>query len=105
MLTWPAIAAFCAACAGLGASVDRLLMRSSKRALYDRLTAAWYVAKGVLGSARAVAVYWLELAAEPLPNEAETKFVPFTLLSLAVGAIGIVAKLVVDLAALAGHTR
>ena len=41
MPSWPAIAAFCTALTMLGAAVDKFLLRSSKRRLYDSLTAAW----------------------------------------------------------------
>jgi hypothetical protein len=56
------------------------------------------IAKALFSWARAALVYYLELAAEPLPQEVDTKFVPFTLLGLLFGAVGALAKLVIDLA-------
>jgi hypothetical protein len=63
------------------------------------------IAKALLSGARALLVYYLELAAEPLPQEVDTKFVPFTLLGLLFGAVGALAKLVVDLAGTATGAR
>lgn len=61
------------------------------------------IGKAILSCARAVGLYWLELATEPLPGEIDSKFLPFTLLGLLLGAAGALAKLVVDLAKLTNH--
>jgi hypothetical protein len=59
------------------------------------------IAKALLWASRSIAAYWLELMTEPLPNEVDTKFAPFTLLGLLFGSIGVALKLVSELTTLA----
>ncbi len=83
MVTWGTVCTTCATLVPVGLYLFILLVLLVARALFT--------------AARAALVYYLELAADPLPQEVDTKFVPFTLLGLLLGTIGALAKLAMDI--------